>query len=950
MDRETGIGMTSEELAELLCSVYESPSFSTVIHEWRNELSVAVIDILKQRINSVMLRNAQSALKIAEVAGVVASEVAAPEGYALANWGKGNALHYLSHYTEALACYQKAAQYYEARGDLLTLVRLKINQVAVLKELDRYPEALSLIDHVRPICEALGEPAWRYLAGLEMNQGTLAWQWGDLEDALAAYQRGVVLAEKLNEPILVARFKINQANAWEGMDHFSEAEALLFQARDTLGQAGQDQELARANLNLGRLAYRRGQYLAALQYLDVARTGFAAIPNWIDMAITDLRRAWVYSALNLHLETITLARDAIPVFRKEKMAWLQAAALWVQGLGYERLNARDKADQLFLQAQRIFQAHKAQRWSLEVDGARIRLALAAGHRALVERLARKIVERGGESPHPQIICQAYLGLAQCALAGDNFDDSLIYGYLGTVREMAERFELREVMLETHYLFSLYWELKGDKDRAWESVQAALTLLDSLRSVLAVEEFYRGYLDDKGKLFERAITLAGQRQDWPGVLRNLEGLAGTRFISPRLITVQTESESASALSQIWKLREVWHNLQAQLEILGKAEDGKGRSVNEAQLLERLGKVETELVELTRRYQIETAGSDFQAVKQESPAPWVEQIRSKLSSQELLLQYYFSEGRVQALLVTSESVISIPDLMEGGELDRWLRGWRFSVNQPPWQPPMFALRQLYQTLLAPLDFWMQGRQRLFVVLPAVWYDLPLAAAYDGQRYLVERMDLVRLAAVGDLLEIKDREDDQIKTAVVVGYSDGGRLAGAVSEAQQVASSLKTGGWRVNLLREEFAAISEVRLSLKSAGLLHIATHALFRDDNPFFSWLRLADGRLTVAELYEMQLSNRPLVVLSACESGKGQPRGGGLLGLSRGFIAAGAAGVVSGLWLLDDAATSDFVDGLYGNLKEVSPLGMAHALSQAQRQFIEQGQPVWRWAGFTVIAG
>jgi CHAT domain-containing protein len=91
-----------------------------------------------------------------------------------------------------------------------------------------------------------------------------------------------------------------------------------------------------------------------------------------------------------------------------------------------------------------------------------------------------------------------------------------------------------------------------------------------------------------------------------------------------------------------------------------------------------------------------------------------------------------------------------------------------------------------------------------------------------------------------------------------------------------------------------------------------------------------GFLTAEELGGFDLRQTDLVVLSACETGIGCTAGGdGVLGLTRGFLTAGARSVVSSLWKVDDAATSDLMEQFYRNLWQPPRLTKAQALRQAQ---------------------
>src|SRR5262249_40475039 len=91
-----------------------------------------------------------------------------------------------------------------------------------------------------------------------------------------------------------------------------------------------------------------------------------------------------------------------------------------------------------------------------------------------------------------------------------------------------------------------------------------------------------------------------------------------------------------------------------------------------------------------------------------------------------------------------------------------------------------------------------------------------------------------------------------------------------------------------------------------ILHFATHALFNDETPELSGLVLSlvnekgepkNGFLSLPEVFNLNLA-ADLVVLSACQTGLGKDiRGEGLVGLTRGFMYAGAPRIVASLWVV-----------------------------------------------------
>jgi CHAT domain-containing protein len=132
------------------------------------------------------------------------------------------------------------------------------------------------------------------------------------------------------------------------------------------------------------------------------------------------------------------------------------------------------------------------------------------------------------------------------------------------------------------------------------------------------------------------------------------------------------------------------------------------------------------------------------------------------------------------------------------------------------------------------------------------------------------------------------------------------------------------------------------------VHFATHGLFEEQAPLFSALVTAPApgqpsRLSLYELMDLNLKAR-LVILSACETDRGQLTGGDEgAGLTRTFLQAGAENVVSSLWKVSDESTALLMESLHAHLRagESTPLALRHAELQVRRKF---PQPFY-WAAF-----
>lgn len=149
-----------------------------------------------------------------------------------------------------------------------------------------------------------------------------------------------------------------------------------------------------------------------------------------------------------------------------------------------------------------------------------------------------------------------------------------------------------------------------------------------------------------------------------------------------------------------------------------------------------------------------------------------------------------------------------------------------------------------------------------------------------------------------------------------------------------------------------------ALRQFRILHIATHALLNPVHPELSGVVLSlvnergvpqDGFLRLHDIYNLDLPT-DLVVLSACQTGLGKDvKAEGLIGLTRGFMYAGAARVVVSLWKVDDEATAVLMEAFYAGLLGSDRLAPATALRRAQLSLART--PRWRspyyWAGFVL---
>ncbi|HET9795381.1 MAG TPA: CHAT domain-containing tetratricopeptide repeat protein [Thermoanaerobaculia bacterium] len=185
---------------------------------------------------------------------------------------------------------------------------------------------------------------------------------------------------------------------------------------------------------------------------------------------------------------------------------------------------------------------------------------------------------------------------------------------------------------------------------------------------------------------------------------------------------------------------------------------------------------------------------------------------------------------------------------------------------------------------------------------------------------------------------------------------RLGASRREAEAIGA---LAGARRTLMALDFRASRATAMSadVASAGIVHFASHAILDGKHPELSGIVLSlvdergdpvDGFLQTRDVYSLRLSAN-LVVLSACQTAVGKEvRGEGLLGLSRGFMYAGAPRIVATLWKVPDRATAELMKRFYEAIltEGLRPAAALRAAQRAIRQERRWASPYY-WAAFTL---
>ncbi|MEO0407631.1 MAG: CHAT domain-containing protein [Cyanobacteria bacterium P01_A01_bin.135] len=270
---------------------------------------------------------------------------------------------------------------------------------------------------------------------------------------------------------------------------------------------------------------------------------------------------------------------------------------------------------------------------------------------------------------------------------------------------------------------------------------------------------------------------------------------------------------------------------------------------------------------------------------------------------------------------------------------------------------SAQQVYRWLVAPFDadLAQYNIDTLVFVLDGALQNVPMAALYDGQHYLMERYAVATIP--GLTLLATPPLANQSLDALVAGLANplpGSRFAALPAVVQEIAAIRQTLEVTEVLQDRAFTYPALLQhLNRRSPPIVHLATHGQFSSQREE-TFVVLGNGdRLDLAQLGDLLRSRdqtQPdpiqLLFLSACQTVAGDQRAA--LGMAGVAVRSGARSTVASLWQVDDEATAALVELFYQQLAAGKPKG--EALRLAQQALLQNPRfslPVY-WSAFILL--
>ena len=831
------------------------------------------------------------------------------------------------------------------------------------------------------------------------------------ELAISTARESLRLFESLNDRLGMARaheaighYQLAQTNLVESTQNH-EASLRIFQELNIVS------EQAEALINLGFVEYRKGAWEASLSLLTQAQAMIdeKAEPYKMGQITGGLGEAFLESGLpEVALSKMQLSAQ---YFREAKNPRAVGVMFWDLGRAYYELRrypeAIESLQQAIADAEAINDPYLAGLSSEHLG--RTYAAMANSNLAVKQlnnafRLYNKLDKKMESARTEALIGQAYTQEGKIKEAREHLHAALnIFEKLvDQVNGSATLYALGKLELTQNNLDAAEDYLRRSLE-VTENIRRVSTSHDLTAAFsAAVDDRYRSYIDclmrqhkvHPNKNFDVRAFEASESSRGRALAEMLKATGET--FAPGVDKALMESEKTTRSSL--RIKEDY-----KVALLSGDYKTEQLAALEAEILE-LEKQHSAIVE-----RIEDVFPAFKQIIHPQSLN-LGQIQEQVigDDQTLLLEFSLGEHKSYAWAVTRNGLAS-HELPSASEITRQAESLYKQLKTPPSVPESIVdttagARNLAQTILAPIAAELNKRRIIVVAHRALNY-VPfqlLSHPNDGEP-LIATHEIINAPSASILGGLRDERESRTRGSILAAFGspvfesnysiksknsnvdfaslhtvEHDRWQQAVRDiqlngetfdpttiqplfyaAREITNLRDVVGEDQSMIAIDFDASRDNLLNtdFTQYSILHFATHGFLDPDRPENSGLIFStitaegkpqNGFLTLRDIYRLR-APVSLVVLSACQTGLGKEvRGEGLIGLTRGFMYAGASSVVASLWKVDDEATAELMKLFYKNMFEEG-MTPAAALREAQNSF--RRHPTWSspyyWAGFTL---
>jgi tetratricopeptide (TPR) repeat protein len=807
-----------------------------------------LVRALKERVEELHRTDAKAARELAQCVVLVAERAGDLESQALAYRARGLAALASGWQRDVLAHYQAAERLYQQLGDELERARVLRSMIDPLMHLGRYDEALAAGYTARDVLKARGEVV--LAAQVEANVGNVYHRLDRNAESLDAYDRALAAFVEVGDARATAIVQFNRAHVFLSLNDLSEAERGYREAQRHFRDNALHLHEAQCLYSLAYLAFLRGRYSESLRLFERVRSIDDELGDARHAALCTLDQAELLLSLNAWDEAVGLARSARQAFGDLGMIQERARATLHLGLAALHRRQFEESHACLDDAMQCFEA----------EGNQVQVALVDLYRAelaLLEREPRSALAKTRQA--------ADLFGGQGLVAKEAYARVLAaraLHHLGRNRFARRQAEHACAILERSPSpgigYRARWllaDLVPEPDLKRDHLETAIRQVEQLRSYIVPDELHAAFQTDKISLYEDLAELLLDSSTSPvlGAVFSIVESAKARVLGDQLWRFEIDDVIPPVLDTRGD-RDVWRQRLDELNHcyrrLNEAEKGDAPRTRAVPIRREIERREAEL------------GSHYRSIELErserlgDPSPGggdlLRPLQQLLGKSEVAIEYFFLDGMLNAFVVWSEGIDLVRDIASREQIraaiDRWMfqahktvlgADYRRVHREALMHSARHALGELWRLVWDPLRVALPDNANEFVIIPAghLFY-VPFHALWDGEQFQVERHAISIAPSARAFIAAHRVRRSPSGQALVLGCERPG-LPAIRRELEAVRKRLA--GARV------LDAGDADRTALKrfgpEAGIIHIASHAEFRSDNPLLSSIELADGRLT-----------------------------------------------------------------------------------------------------------
>jgi CHAT domain-containing protein/Tfp pilus assembly protein PilF len=826
-------------------------------------------------------------------------------------------------YREAIRAWKGGLNLSEQQGHEKAQGIFLGNIGVVYTELGQYEKALSYYQKALAIHRKLGDVKGE--GNNLTNIGNVNKILGQYENALSYYQKAIAIDRKLGDVKGEGGDLTNIGEAHRNLGQYEKALSFFQKALAIHRKIGDVKGEGAVLTNIGLVYQNLGQYDKALSYFQKALA--------IEKKIGDVKGEGgdltnigaLYRILGRYEKALSYYQKALAIHRKIGDVRREGGDLGSIGNVYNSMGRYEKAIPYYQKA----------------------LAIHA-----------KIGDVKGVGTGLTNIGALFGNLGQYEKAIPYFQKALtIDRKIGYVRgEGSDLNNIGYAMLST-----------GKPAQAEKHLESAIDAWESIRKQVKTGKERTGFQSTLPDVYGNLAAARLAQDDQSGAFEAIErgraksflDLLGTRGAGARRSKKKTE-QIAKAERQLVDLRE------KSLKFASAPVGAKTRSVLRKALDQKISNLDKQRLELID--QLRRNDPELGSLVVVDP-PTLKEIQNLLPSGTALVEYFHPGKHIVSGKEKNQLWIFVVDArglhfknvdVPKSDLEKALEKYAKLVADGSSDPKavVSAGAKLYKWLIEPIEPISQltDSETLIIVPWGPMFKIPFAALKSkGGKPLCAGQNIVMAPSAGAYRYLVKKRSSGRKNIVAIGNPKTALtpLPGAEKEAREIAglfgkSAIYTRSKATEgLIKKDYAKLGR-------PDVVHLACHGIFNERAPQLSHLALTpdqknDGKLEMHELFDLDWRGVSLVTMSACSSGKGKLGvGDDLVGLTRGFMFAGAPSILCSLWDVDDEATRALMVSFYKNYLS----GMSKPESLRKAQIAMQKSKKWShpyyWGAFVLF--